>query len=340
MSRDSGVTFEHVRRACYTIMSKGDRPSRPAVQELLATAEYLGRRGSNAVVQSRINEFWESMSKTLQVTSRLVDGVPGPFVPILDKALGDMASVARQIASAELAEREAALDARNHEVEATIRQARESALASDQLRVRAEGELSAVQTRCNELRESLNDAERKVAEESSKAAALQRIIEEKDLELGQQFASLEKARQGMEFAGEQHRHEIHRLMSLVDTERQSSRKEIHRLSTLLDRAHGEASGLREDLGRQRAEFAALSVEKNVLAGSLEKAHSRIAEVEARLQSACAEVTTMRVRYEIAEQHRKEAQGITAIQATELGELRATLQRLDSDLIAAGAKSSA
>lgn len=60
MSRSSVVTYEHVRQACYEILAKGERPTRPAVQELLSTDRYVGQKGSNAVVQNHIQEFWSA----------------------------------------------------------------------------------------------------------------------------------------------------------------------------------------------------------------------------------------------------------------------------------------
>ena len=61
---------DSVRRACYEILSRGERPSRPTVQDLLATDRYIGRKGGNELVQNLINDFWMSMSKTLQVPER------------------------------------------------------------------------------------------------------------------------------------------------------------------------------------------------------------------------------------------------------------------------------
>ncbi|MDR0701632.1 MAG: DNA-binding protein [Azoarcus sp.] len=58
MTRGSNVALEDVRRAAFEILSRGERPTRPTVQELLATQEHLGRKGSNAVVQRLLNQFW------------------------------------------------------------------------------------------------------------------------------------------------------------------------------------------------------------------------------------------------------------------------------------------
>lgn len=338
MSRDSGVTFDHVRRACYEILSRGERPSRPSVQELLATDRYIGRKGGNELVQNLINDFWTSMSKTLQVPERTVDGVPAAFVPVIDKALGDMVAIARQIATDELADRTAALDARTREIQDSIQEARDAALAADQLRVRAEGELSAVQARANELRVSLNEAERKLADESGKVAAHLKTIDEKDAELRRQFASLEAANRALEQANEQHRQETHRLMQQLDNERQATRKETQRLTDQLERSREETAAvrkesatLREDVGRLRAENAAGAASRNALEESLRDAKARLDDATAKLHDAQQEATGMRVRYETAEQHRKEAVSRCTSQAEELGELRKAVEQLEADL---------
>jgi len=338
MSRDSGVTFDHVRRACYEILSRGERPSRPTVQDLLATDRYIGRKGGNELVQNLINDFWMSMSKTLQVPERTVDGVPAAFVPVIDKALGDMVAVARQIAVEEMADRAAALDARAREIESSIQEARDSALAADQLRVRAEGELSAVQSRANELKASLNEAERKLAEESGKVAAHQKTIEGKDAELQRQFSSLEAANRTLEQATEQHRQETHRLMQQLDNERLASRKETQRLTDQLDRSREETASVREDLavlreevGRLRAENVAGTAARKVLEDALTEARVRLDDAMTRLQAAQQEATTMRVRYETADQHRQEAVSRSTSQAEELGELRQAVEQLQADL---------
>ena len=338
MSRDSGVTFDHVRRACYEILSRGERPSRPTVQDLLATDRYIGRKGGNELVQNLINDFWMSMSKTLQVPERTVDGVPAAFVPVIDKALGDMVAVARQIAAEEMADRAAVLDARAREIESSIQEARDSALAADQLRVRAEGELSAVQSRANELKASLNEAERKLAEESGKVAAHQKTIEGKDAELQRQFASLEAANRTLEQATEQHRQETHRLMQQLDNERLASRKETQRLTDQLDRSREETAAVREDLavlreevGRLRAENVAGTAARKVLEDALTEAKVRLDDAMTRLQAAQQEATTMRVRYETADKHRQEAVSRSTSQAEELGELRQAVEQLQADL---------
>ena len=150
--------------------------------------------------------------------------LPDCVVAIIDKALIEMVAVSRQLATAEFTEREAALEQRAKEMEASVQDAQDSALAADQLRVRAEGELAAVQTRVAELKGSLNEAERKLADESRKVEAHQRTIGEKDAELARQFAALDAVGQKLEMANEAHRQEANRLMKQVDDERQAARE--------------------------------------------------------------------------------------------------------------------
>lgn len=338
MSRDSGVTPDHVRQACYEILSRGERPSRPSVQELLATNRYVGRKGSNDLVQKFINDFWTSMAKTLKVPPRSVEGVPEAFVPVIDKALGEMVAVARQLAAQEFADREAELDNRAKAMEASIQEARDSVLVADQLRVRAEGELSAVQARATELKLSLTEAERKLADETRKVEAHQRSIDEKDVELRRQFASLETAHGALEQANERHRQEAHRLMQQLDNERQIARQEAQRLTEQMDRSRGEtvvareeSTALREEIARLKAEGAAAAASKASLEASLKDANARFVGAETKLQAAQQEVTAMRVRYETAEQHRQEAVARSTSLADELRDLRRANEQLGRDL---------
>lgn len=345
MSRDSVVTFEQVSKACFELLGRGERPARQSVQELLATDRYLGRKGSTDLVNKYINDFWASMAKTFQMPTRVVAGVPEAFVPIIDKALVEMVAVARQVVSAEFADREVALDSRAKEMEASIQEARDTALAADQLRVRAEGELSALQTRAAELKSNLADAERKLADESRKVEAHQRTIGEKDAELRRQNASLEAAHRSLEQANELHRQEVHRLMQQLDNERQGARKEAQRQAEQLERSRGEtvaareeSTALREDNARLKAEGVAAAASKATLEASLKDTKARLDGAETKLQAAQQEVTVLRVRYETAEQHRQEAVARNTSQAEELGEFRRANGQLEQELAALRDKS--
>lgn len=345
MSRDSEVTFEVVSQACYEILSRGERPSRPSVQELLATERYIGRKGSNDLVQKYVNDFWVRMAKTLQVPSRTVDGVPAAFVPIIDKALVEMVAIARQITTDEFAERDAALVMRAQEMEASVRDARDSAVAADQLRIRAEGELSAMQTRADELKSNLAEAERKLAEETRKVEAHQRAIDEKDAELRGQFSSLEAARRALEQAGEQHRQEVHRLMQQLDSERQLARKEARRLTDQLDISRKETGSVREEAALLREEIAGLKAERVAAAArqtnleaSLKEAKDGIENAESKLKAVQQEFAVLRVRFETSEQHLHEATARCTSQGEELSDLRHANEQLMRQIAALQVKS--
>lgn len=335
MSRDSAVSFEQVSKACFELLGRGERPARQSVQELLATERYLGRKGSTDLVNKYINDFWASMAKTFQMPTRVVAGVQEAFIPIIDKALVEMVAVARQVATAEFTEREAALDKRAEEIEASIQDAQDSALAADQLRVRAEGELSAVQARATELKAGLAEAERKLADESRKVEAHQRTIGEKDAELARQFAALEAAAQKLELANEAHRLEANRLMKQVDDERQASKRESQALRQQIEAARTETENVRRELSVQREENARIKAETVAMnatvaaqATTIEGLKVKLEEAEKTAIKAQREATILQVKFDTAEGLRQEAEGKCTRQAEEIGELRQTITALE------------
>lgn len=340
---DSNVDYQTVRRACCDLMGAGERPSRPNVQDLLATKKYLGHKGSNAVVQGYINDFWVEVGQRLKEPPRTVAGVPDAFVSIIDKALVDMVSAARNIAESELAGRKAELAVQAQKMEVAVQEARDSALAADQLRLRAEGELNAVQTRVNELRGNLASAEQRLADESRRNEAQARTIEEKDVEIRRHFDAIEAANRALEQTNERHRDEAHRLLKQVDDERQSGRKEAQRLNNLLDKARSETTEARnettshrEEIARIKSESAALIANKSSLEMSVTELNGRLASAELTLRRSQEETTVLRIRYETAEQLRQEVSRQCTTQAEELGELRRTAEHLKSDLAVARA----
>jgi chromosome segregation ATPase len=340
---DSNVDYQTVRRACCNLMGRGERPSRPNVQDLLNTKEYLGHKGSNAVVQGYINDFWVEVGQRLNEPPRTVAGVPDAFVSIIDKALVDMVSAARNIAESELAGRKEELAVQAQKMEVAVQEARDSALAADQLRLRAEGELNAVQARVNELRGNLASTEQRLVDESRRNEAQARTIEEKDAEIRRHFDAIEAANRALEQANERHRDESHRLLKQVDDERQSGRKEAQRLNNLLEKARSETTearnettSQREENARIKSENAALAANKSSLEASVADLNGRLANAEQTLRRAQEETTVLRIRYETAEQLRQEASGQCTTQAEELGELRRTIEQLESDLAVARA----
>lgn len=335
MSRDSAVTIDLVSKACFELLGRGERPARQSVQELLATPRYLGRKGSTDLVNKYINDFWASMAKTFQMPTRGVASVPEAYVPIIDKALIEMVAVSRQLATAEFTEREAALEQRAKEMEASVQDAQDSALAADQLRVRAEGELAAVQTRVAELKGSLNEAERKLADESRKVEAHQRTIGEKDAELARQFAALDAVGQKLEMANEAHRQEANRLMKQVDDERQAAKRESQALRLQIEAARTETENVRRELSLQREENARIKAEavaKNTTvaaqATTIEGLKEKLEEAEDVVRKAQHDATVLHVKFETAEGLRKESEEKCTRQAEELGELRQSVTALE------------
>lgn len=329
MSRNSGVTTELVRRACFELMAQSERPTRPAVQALLEKPEYLGRKGSNELVQSLINEFWVSMGKTFNTPARQVDGVPAAFVSVVDKALLELVDIARRMASASLADSEKALDVRAKEVEAKHQAAMDAVNVADQLRVRAEGELAASSERITELKGALAIAERKLSDESAKLAAAVSTIGDKDAELRRAAESLDRARDALERAKTEHRNEANRLLQQMDDERQAARKHAERQAEQLDHLRSEFTTAREGMVLARAEATALRAAKEALEARLSQANVTTDSALARMRTAEDEVTVLRVRFETAEQLRKEASDRCTAQSEEIGQMRKTIERLEA-----------
>ncbi len=334
MSRSSVVTYEHVRQACYEILAKGERPTRPAVQELLSTDRYVGQKGSNAVVQNHIQEFWSAMANTLQVPVRTVDGIPEAFVTIIDRALGDMVQVAKRLAEEGLREREAHLDKRSREMEATVQEANERALESDQLRLRMESEVAALKMRIGDLEANLAECQRKLTEESHRVLEHQRTIDEKDAELVRQFSSLDAARLAIEQTNEHHRLETHRLLQQLDNERQAASKERRQQNEEVERARKDAAtareesiALREDCARLKGESAKACERLTEATASMETLRSSLEKAEAQLSISERDLAAVRVRHEMADQLRQEATVRLNVQAEEIGQLRQEIANL-------------
>ena len=220
-------------------------------------------------------------------------------------------------------------------MEASVQDAQDSALAADQLRVRAEGELAAVQTRVAELKGSLNEAERKLADESRKVEAHQRTIGEKDAELARQFAALDAVGQKLEMANEAHRQEANRLMKQVDDERQAAKRESQALRLQIEAARTETENVRRELSLQREENARIKAEavaKNTTvaaqATTIEGLKEKLEEAENVVRKAQHDATVQHVKFETAEGLRKEAEEKCTRQAEELGELRQSVTALE------------
>lgn len=334
MSRDSNVTYAVVRRACCEILARGERPARPNVQELLDSDEYLGQKGSNAIVAKLINDFWLEVGETIKTPTRVVADIPSDYVATIDKALADMIAISRTIASQELAEREDGLKAQETAIQRSIQDARDAAAAADQLRLRAEGERNALQSSAGEMKRLIADLEQRLAAEGLRCAGLASGIEAKDVELRHQAEAITAAQKAREAAEDAHRKEVKRLMQQIDDERQAATKELKRREHDLSTAKNERDSVRLDLERARTDVARLTGETIRLtseaaarAEALSAAQAAQKESTSSLAKLHSEATALRVRYETAEQHRKEALLRIDSQSQEIGELRGRVESL-------------
>ncbi len=327
------VTYEDVREACCTLLGKGKSPVRPKVQELLA--EKIGRKGSNSVVQGFINQFWAEAADRMNKPSRQVPEIPEEFVPIIDRALVEMVGVSRKMAAEEFSAREEKLLGQVEEWQTRIQQANDAAAAAEQLRLRAEGELSGLQSIVTDLRATVKSLEYKLADEVKKNDAQQQTIADKDAELARQFSALETAGQKLDSAAESHRLEVNRLMKLVDDERQSAKRESQALRQQIDAARAETESARRELSQQREECATMRAEigaKNTTIGTqatmIDGLKAKLEDAEQSLRTAQRDITVLQVRFETAEGLRKAAEERCTIQAEELGELRQSVTTLE------------
>lgn len=336
--RGDAVTYEDVRKACCAIISEGDGPSRPKVQEKLLAS--IGRKGSHSVVQGFINEFWAETSDRMNKATRYVADVPEEFVSILDRALAEMVAASRKILEGEISERSNALDAKENEWKAAVQQANDAAANAEQLRLRTEGELNGMQAVVTDLRVVLRATEDKLSEESRKGEGLQLIIESKDAELTRQFESLAAAGLKLEQANESHQLEVRRLMKQVDDERQAAKQEAQRLNRQLDATREDAEAVRKELAAQREENARLKAEHGAQASTLASQAKLLSDLNQRIETATNEarnasheLTAMRVRYDTAESIRQQVSQQCTSQAEELGNLRRMVERQQEEISA-------
>jgi chromosome segregation ATPase len=301
------------------MLSRGERPTRPGVQDLLATDQFLGRRGSHAVVQRHIDAFWADMARTLQPAARAVEGVPAEFVPILDRALAEMVEASRRMAEAGLAERQAALDARAEGMEASAREALERAAASEQARALAEAGLAAAREQASDMRAAASAWEEKLSLALSRNEALQEAIGEKYLEIRRQAEAINAAGQALERANDVYRMETRRLSMQVDAERQAARAEARALSGQADAQREAAAALRGELARAGEEIAGLRAEAGALAQSRHGLELALKSAEGRIMGLEADI--LRARQE----------------ADDLCRLQKTTERLEKQIRAAGGR---
>ena len=321
----SNVDYQTVRLACCALLAQGERPARPNVLSLVATPEYLGHKGSNAIVQGYINDFWIEVGERISAPPRTVADIPDAFVAILDKALVDMVAAAQKIAEDGLASQRRELEAKEQAMEEAVRHARDAALASEQQCLRAEAERDVLHARCNEIRGDLDGVNILVAEERQKNEGLAKVVEEKDAELRRQFEALETSSRSIEQLGDQYRTETCRLMKQVDDERQLSLRERQRSGEEIDQLRKEIAGVRHELGVQREARVRLATENESLAQRLAEMVARCSSVEDRANQHQQAVAALQGRYELAESQRQALELRTREQAEKIGNLQERLK---------------
>ena len=330
MSQDSNVTYEVVRRACATILGRGEKPSRPSVQAILASDEYLGHKGSNSIVQQMINAFWVEVGDRLKTAPRDVTDVPEPYVATIDKALADMVTISRKIADEEMAAREAALVTRQEEMQAEVQSARDLATASDQLRLRAEGERNALEARLREQAAELSQQKKDLQAAQERESRLTADVRERDIQIKHLDAAVAAAKEAAATALAQHTAEVKRLLQQVDDARQREKKEAESA-----RGHAErAAVLAKELESARTRELDLTNRLNVSQASLAEANekttklsSQLAERDASIGTLEKQVLSLEVKTEEAEKQRDAANDSLAEQLQEIGRLRGRLDEM-------------
>lgn len=329
------VAYEDVRDACCTLLGAGEGPSRPKVQDVLM--KKIGRKGSNSVVQGFINQFWAEAAERMNKPSRQVADISEAYVPIIDRALLEMVAVSRKMAGDEFAEREANLATRIKECDEKVQLANDAAAASEQLRLRAEGELNGLQSVVVDLRASVRSQEDRLASEAKNSALLQQQVVEKDAELARQFAALEAAGQKHEQAAEAHRQEVNRLLKQVDDERQAARRDVQALRHQIESARSELEAVRRELSTQREENVRLTAENSARtttissqSAKIESLSAKVDSTEVSLRHAEREVTILQVKLDAANSNLKSVEEKYAEQSGVLGELKVTVAELENE----------
>jgi chromosome segregation ATPase len=343
MARESGVTYEAVRAACCELLADGQNPTRPAVQAALARPERLGFKGSNSVVQGFVTQFKAEMARLAGAPERTVAGVPDAFVAAQDRMLVEMVAIAREIATAELAEREAALVAARHEMDAAITAARTAAEGAEQLRLRAEGELTAVHGQLAEARHALQARSTEFQALEGAHHALQSEVAVLRQAVAHGEARVVDAQHALEAAEHRHQAEKRDLAVAADAERariltqlDETRQRAQRASklaaaTLADaetRAHTsglQAEALTRELATVREALAAAEA-RNALLGP------RVAALEAALGVAQQanhglerDKLTLTLRAETSEAQRQDAHASWLAAEGELARLRGLIE---------------
>lgn len=331
MSRDSDVTYPVVRRACEALLAQHQRPSRPAVQDLLATEEYLGHKGSNVLVQKLINDFWVEVAGLVTAPSRVIEGLPPEYVGVIDRALIEMVNISRETASRELASAHEALRNREAEMNASIQEARDLAAAADQSRLRAEGERNALEARLREQAAELSQSKKDLQAGQERESRLTADVRERDIQIKHLDAAVAAAKEAATAAQAQHDAEVRRLLGQVDEARQNAIREAAAAKALNTRI----SALDQELATARAQLEAsgaqlTAVRKDVaqkVAQITEKSNQVVAK-DAEIAALNRRLLTAEVQVDAANQQRTSAESRLSAQTEELGRLRGRIEALE------------
>lgn len=331
MAKDGSVTYPVVERACNELLARGQKPSRPAVQALLETDEYLGRKGSNAVVQQYLNEFWDVVAKNQIAPPRKVEGMPDEYVGVLDRALFELVNISREMAAKEVAAEREALKSHEAKMDAAVQTARDAAAAADQLRLRAEGERNAVEQRLRDLTAELGEAKRSIQSGQERESRLSADMRERDVQIRHLDAALAAAKSAAADAASQHEAERNRLLTQVDEARQRSIKEAEASKAL----NAKNLELAQDLATTRAHLASATEATQRAQDGLTAANQKLAESKQKLEQRDGQIAALErkvlsqeLRIEAEERQRREAETRLEQHLEELGHLRGRIEELE------------
>lgn len=306
----SPVTYDDVANACRYLLAAQKGVARPKVQ--LELERTIGHKGSNSVVQSYINEFWSKVAAAAVGNSVRNPDLTVEQEAIVNGAMRQLVQIAQQLARAELADQRSALDKIEAQARQDVQSAMDTVVATEQLRVRAEGELSACQETVALLRASVATLEKTIASAMADNDRLSTKIEERDDKLRQANTELLAASERLTAANAGHINEVRRLMKQVDDERQSAKTErltadktIQGLRDDLERSRKELGSSREETAVLRTELSGVRTTLATLQGVNTGLQTQIAEMQANLDTTQTESTAMKIRLENAEARRAE-----------------------------------
>lgn len=324
------VAYEDVRSACCALLAKGEGPSRPKVQEEMASR--IGRKGSNSVVSGYINQFWAEAADRMNRSLRVVEEVPEEYVPILDRALLEMVSVSRKIADELMTARELSLQEEIKGWKASIQRANESAEIAEQLRIRTEGELNGLNSALLDLRATLRTADERIAEESRKRDELMQKIEQKDAELQRQHGINNGLMSRIEKINEAHKEETHRLMLEIDSERVSAKRAAASSAGALEKARSDIDTLREQNvhlreinARQDQEIKSNSQSLVTLNETIADQKRKIEDGLEKIRAHSERIAVFEFRAQAAEIECATAKSTVSAQAEEIGRLKGSAE---------------